>query len=195
MTIGSQKALDPRIFKERYGTPAIAFHWISVALVVTVGILGLLHDSWSKQTQAFWINVHALLGLLVLALVIARLGWRLRHAPPALPADIGKLSRRLSGMVHGLLYTLMFVIPIVGIVTFIWHGRVFNFGLFRVNLGVRSNRAIFHPTEDIHGYLAYSLFALAGVHALAALWHHFIRHDDVLRRMWPRSAGTRTSRP
>jgi cytochrome b561 len=97
----------------------------------------------------------------------------------------GDHSRRLSAAVHWLLYALMFVIPIIGIVTFIWHGRVFDFGLFQVNFGIRSNRAIFHPTEDIHGYLAYALFALAGIHAAAALWHHFIRHDNVLRRMWP----------
>jgi hypothetical protein len=50
--------------------------------------------------------------------------------------------------------------------------------VFRVNFGIRSNRAIFHPTEDIHGYLAYALFALAGIHAIAALCHHFTRHDD-----------------
>jgi cytochrome b561 len=87
--------------------------------------------------------------------------------------------------VHWLLYALLLVIPVVGIVTFIWHGRVFDFGLFQVDFGVRRNRAIFHPTEDVHGYLAYALFALAGLHILAALWHHFVRHDGVLRRMWP----------
>ena len=94
-------------------------------------------------------------------------------------------SRRFSAPVHLLLYALLFVIPLIGIVTFIWHGRVFDFGLFRINFGVRTNRAIFHPTEDIHGYLAYALFVLAGIHVLAALWHQFVRHDDVLRRMWP----------
>ena len=57
--------------------------------------------------------------------------------------------------------------------------------IFQVDFGVKSNKAVFHPTEDIHGYLAYALFALAGVHALAALWHHFIQHDGVLKRMWP----------
>jgi hypothetical protein len=67
---------------EGYGTPAIAFHLISVVLVVAVGVLGLLHDSWSKDTQAFWINIHALIGLLIWVLVVARFGWRRRHAPP-----------------------------------------------------------------------------------------------------------------
>ena len=174
---------------ERYSSAAITFHWTSAILVVGVGILGLWHDSWpSRPAQVFWINIHAVFGLVLFGLVIARLGWRIRHAPPALPADVGALSHRLSRCVHGLLYVLMLAIPILGIVTFIWHGRAFDFGLFQVNPGVRSNHAVFGPTEDIHGYLAYALFALAGLHALAALWHHFVRHDNVLRRMWPRAA-------
>jgi cytochrome b561 len=150
-------------------------------------VLGLLHDSWPKPTQAFWINVHALIGLLVLGLLITRIGWRRRHPPPQLPPDCGALARRLSAPVHVLLYVLMFVIPILGIVTFIWHGRVFDFGLFRLDFGVPKNRAVFQPTELIHGYLAYALFGLATLHALAALWHQYVRRDGMLRRMWPRA--------
>jgi cytochrome b561 len=173
--------------RARYDAGAIALHWVMALLIVVVGVLGLLHDSWPKRTQAFWINVHALIGLVVLALLIARIGWRRRHRPPPLPADCGELSRRLSPPVQGLLYLLMFVIPILGIVTFIWHGRVFDFGWFRLDFGVPKNRAIFQPTELIHGYLAYALFGLATLHALAACWHQYVRRDGVLLRMWPRA--------
>lgn len=169
----------------RYDRLAMALHWIVVLLVVTVGTLGLLHDSWPRSSQAFWINLHAVLGLLLWALIVTRLGWRLTHRPPPLPAQAGAYARRLSEPVHWLLYLLLLVIPLLGVVTFIWHGRVFDFGFFQVNFHVKSNRAIFHPTEDIHGYLAYTLFTLAALHALAALWHHFVRRDGVLLRMWP----------
>lgn len=169
----------------RYDRGAIGFHWIVTVLVVVVGVLGLLHDSWPKGTQSFWINIHALLGLLMWVLVMARLWWRGTHPPPALPPEAGELARALARPVHLLLYALLLVTPILGIVTFIWHGRVFDFGLFRVDFGVQKNRAIFHPTEDIHGYLAYTLFTLAGLHALAALWHQFVRRDGVMSRMWP----------
>lgn len=170
---------------ERYGTAAIALHWCTAALLIWVGVLGLLHDSWPKKTQSFWINIHALSGLLLWVLVIARLWWRTHEPPPALPPGVGEFSRRLARVMHGLLYALMLTIPILGIITFIWHGRAFDFGLFQLNFGVRSNRAIFHPTEDVHGYLAYILFAFAAAHVSAALFHHFVRHNDVLRRMWP----------
>jgi cytochrome b561 len=174
----------------RYRPAAIAFHWTMFVLVVIVGILGLLHDSWPKQTQAFWINIHALIGISLWLVLLARLGYRVRHAPPGLPDDIGAFSRRFSSPVHGLLYALMFIIPILGIVTFVYHGRVFDFGAFKLDFGVKKNRAIFGPTEDVHGYLAYALFALAGLHALAALWHRFVLHDGVLARMWPPRAKT-----
>jgi cytochrome b561 len=168
-----------------YRLGAIGFHWAMFVLVVIVGVLGLLHDSWPRQTQAFWINAHALIGILLWLVLFARFGYRLRHSPPALPAEIGAFSRRFSSPVHLALYALMFVIPILGFVTFIYHGRVFHFGFFDLDFGIKKNRAVFGPTEDIHGYLAYALFALAGLHALAALWHHFVLHDGVLARMWP----------
>lgn len=179
------KTPEERAVAEGYSPVAIALHWCVFVLVVVVGTLGLLHDDWPRATQALWINIHAMLGLLMFALVLWRLGWRWTHTPPDLPPDIGEFSRRLSHPIHMLLYTLLVVIPTLGIITFIWHGRVFDFGLFQLNPHVRPNKAIFHPTEDWHGYLAYGLFGLAGLHALAALWHHLIKKDGVLTRMIP----------
>jgi cytochrome b561 len=189
MSVGSETSPSTTHI-ERYSAGAIMFHWTMFALIVCVGVLGLLHDSWPKRTQGFWINIHALLGLLLWSVLIARFWWRRRHAPPAPMANTGALWRRLAGLVHFALYMLMFVIPIVGLVTFVYHGRVLDFGLFQINFGIKSNRAIFHPTEDLHGYLAYALFGLAGFHALAALWHQFILRDGLLARMWARTRQT-----
>lgn len=170
----------------RYGSGAIAFHWMMFVLVVCVGVLGLLHDSWPKQSQRFWINIHALLGLLLWFLLIARFWWRRRHTPPAPMENSGALSH-LAQPVHFALYALMFVTPIVGLVTFVYHGRLLDLGLFHIDFGIRSNRAIFHPTEELHGYLAYALFGLSGMHALLALWHQFVLRDGLLARMWPKA--------
>jgi cytochrome b561 len=163
---------------------------LTFLLVVIVGILGLLHDDWPKQTQSFLINIHAVLGLMLWLLLMVRFAWRLRHAPPPPVADLNGFARRLSSPVHLLLYALLFVIPMVGIVTFIYHGRIFDFGVFQLDPGIKKDRAVFHPTEDIHGYLAYALFALASLHAIAALWHHFYLRDGVLRRMWPAASAS-----
>ena len=177
--------MEPTQNSKTYGSGAIAFHWLMFVLVVCVGTLGLLHDSWPKQTQRFWINIHALLGLALWFTLLGRVWWRTRHPPPPLTENVGPFSRRASRLVHFGLYALLFVTPIVGIITFVYHGRVFDFGIFKIDFGIKSNRTVFHPTEDLHGYLAYALFALAGLHALAALWHQLILRDGLMGRMWP----------
>jgi cytochrome b561 len=169
----------------RYGGVAIFFHWLMVLLVVFVGTLGLSIDSLPRGTHAKWINIHAVTGLAIWGLLMLRFGWRLSHRPPDLPPDVGEFSRRTSYPVHLVMYLLLFVIPIFGIITFLWQGRVFNFWLFHVNPHVHRHRAMAHTTEEIHGYLAYALFGLIGLHTLAALWHHFVRRDRVLLRILP----------
>jgi len=174
---------------ERYGAGAIAFHWTVAALIVFLGALGLLFDDIPKEARPFWINVHGSVGLVYFALVIARLGWRATHKAPDLPPDIGEFTRRTSLAAHHFLYALMLAVPVLGIVAFVWHGRAFNYGLFQLDFGVASNPGVFHPAEDIHQWLAYALFALAGLHAAAALWHHHVRRDGVLMRMMPDGPG------
>jgi cytochrome b561 len=172
-----------------YGTTAIAFHWVVFVFVLIVGILGLLHDDWPKATQSFWINIHAVLGILLWGTVLARLAWRLGHLPPPLPGDVGSMAKRLSSPVHLTLYALLLATPLIGVVTFVYHGRIFDFGIFQLDPGIQKNRAVFKPTENIHEYLAYALFTLAGLHAAAALWHALYLRDGVLRRMWPLKSG------
>ncbi len=174
---------------ERYGAAAIAFHWTVAGLIVFLGALGLLFDSIPRESRPFWINVHGSVGLIYFGLVIARLLWRAGHRPPDLPPDIGAFSRRASDAVHHLLYALMVLIPIFGVVAFVWHGRVFDYGLFQLNFGVASNRDIFHPAEKIHQWLAYALFGLAALHVAGALWHQVVRRDGVLLRILPGGAG------
>jgi cytochrome b561 len=178
---------------QSYSRGAIAFHWTVALLVAWVGVLGLLHDSWPKRSHLYWINVHALFGLALWLLVVARYCWRIAHPVPRLPANVGAVYRHLSRVAHLTLYALLFITPIIGMATFIWHGRQLNLGLFALNFGIASNRAVFEPTEDLHGYLAYALFALAAAHISAALWHHFVRRDGILARMWPPAATARST--
>jgi cytochrome b561 len=168
-----------------YSPVAITLHWIMAALILYAGIHGLLLDGWPKETKLFWINIHALVGLSILALLLVRIWWRWTHAPPELPADVSEFSRRLSHPAHLFIYALMLATPIVGIVAFVWHGRVLNLGLFTVDLGIKTNGPVYHQAEDIHLWLTYGLLALVGGHAIAALWHHFIGRDAVLARMLP----------
>ena len=173
----------------RYGSTAVGFHWAVAALVVFLGTLGLLFDDIPKESRPFWINVHGCVGLVYFALVIARLVWRTSHKPPDLPPDIGEFDRRTSLAAHHLLYVLMVLIPIFGIVAYVWHGRAFDYGFAQLNFGVASNPNVFHPAEDVHQVLAYCLFGVAALHAAAALYHHFVRRNGVLLRILPGGTG------
>jgi cytochrome b561 len=170
----------------RYSAVAISLHWIMAALILFSAALGLLLDDWPKASKLFWINIHAQVGLLVLVLLMARMWWRRTHAPPQLPPEVSEISRRVSHPTHLLIYALMLVTPVVGIVAFVWHARILDFGLFAIDFGVKSNGPVYHQAEDIHLWLTYGLLALVAGHAVAALWHHFVSRDTVLLRMLPR---------
>jgi cytochrome b561 len=58
----------------------------------------------------------------------------------------------------------------------------FDFGRFQVDFRVAKYRPNFYPNENLQGYRAYASLALAGVHALAALWHHFVHEAAIVRR-------------
>src|SRR5580692_11244765 len=185
MTLGSPASAPATMPAARYSPVALSLHWIMAALILFSGILGLLLDDWPKASKLFWINIHAQVGLLVLVLLLARIWWRRTHTPPELPPEVSDISRRVSHPAHLLIYALMLVTPLVGIVAFVWHARVFDFGLFSIDFGVKSNGPIYHQAEDIHLWLTYGLLALVAGHAGAALWHHFISRNTVLLRMLP----------
>ena len=83
----------------------------------------------------------------------------------------------------------MVLIPAFGFVAYVWHGLAFDYGFAKLNFGVASNRAVFPLAEKVHQALAYCLFALAALHAGAALYHHFVRRNGVLLRMLPGGTG------
>ena len=122
----------------RYGAGAVTFHWTVAALIVFLGGLGLLFDDIPSAARPFWVNVHVCVGLIYFALVIARVLWRTTHKAPDLGPDIGEFSRRTSFAVHHLLYVLMLLIPVVGVVARVWHGRGFDYGVFQLDFGAVS---------------------------------------------------------
>jgi cytochrome b561 len=170
---------------QKYDSGAIVLHWLMALLVIGQFIFGLQLDAWPNTTKLYYVNLHFMVGFCILGFLLLRLYWRRAHTPPDLPADVDLLSRKLSTPVHWLMYVALLALPASGLIAAIWHARIFNFGLFTLNFGVANNRAVYPMWEDIHGYLAKGLIIVVIGHALAALWHHFIRKDGVFLRMWP----------
>ena len=194
MTSGSPatttRPTDPS--SARYTPVAQALHWIMAVLILFSAGLGLLLDDWPRESKLFMVNIHAQVGLVVLYLLLARIWWRRKNTPPELPPEVSEISRRVSHPAHMLIYLLMLAVPLVGIVAFVWHARVLDFGVFSINFGIKSDKAIYERAEDIHLWLTYGLLALVGGHAIAALWHHFVSRDPVLVRMLPSRFSAKT---
>lgn len=174
----------------RWGWPAKLLHWIGAILIVLL----LAHGWWMTHLaprgpgRLEHYAGHAALGYDFLVLLVARLLWRWTHAVPALPGDTPRWERIGAHMSHFGLYLLMFATTVVGwALAGTMRGGALNkdvFGLPVPLIFSSQVRATHEMLEDIHKVLAYVLLALIVLHLVAALRHHFIKHNTVLRRMW-----------
>jgi cytochrome b561 len=138
----------------------IALSGCAALLVVVIGVLGLLDGSWLRQMLESWINIHALFGLLLCGLVLARYQWRVRHSRCMLPTDVRELSRHLSRIVYLLLYVVIGVRQSIGIINSIWYGSALDFNLFDDRFRNGPDRAGWNPKDDFQLFLATGLFVL-----------------------------------
>ncbi len=181
----------------RYGNVAIALHWLIAALVIGNLCIGEYFGDLPQGDPNLFalVQFHKSLGLTVLALSVARLGWRLVNPVPPLPASMHPALRVLARATHVLLYVLIIAIPLSGwaMVSASPLGLpTMYFGLFRwphIPLLAHLTRAqkvpVHHDLMAVHATLATAAIALIAIHIAAALYHQFIRRDDVLRGMLP----------
>jgi len=165
----------------------MALHWTAAALLVAVFGLGLLLEDWPRDlSRNTAMMVHFSLGTLVLALALARL---LRRLLLPWPVEAGHdLADRAGRAMHWALYAVMIILPLVGMLARWASGRPLSiFGGLVVPAPFPIGGV--EPLENLHALLAWTLTAMVAVHVLAALRHHFLRHDGVLRRMLPAAWG------
>jgi cytochrome b561 len=148
-----------------------ALYGCGVLITVAIGVLGLLVASRPRQLLESWINIHALFGLLLCGLVLARCRWCVKHSPPAARVDIRRLSRHLSRIVYLLLYVVMGLRQIIGILNSVWHGNAVDFNLFDDRFRNGPDYAGFNLKDDFQLFLVSGLITLAFVRVLAfRLW-------------------------
>lgn len=172
----------------RYSAVSKALHWVIALLAFTQLAMGKLFEVEADEGDGLF-GWHTALGLLVLALMIVRLGWRLTHAVPGLPPGTPGWQQVAARGTHIAFYALLIALPLSGwLLTSVEGDPVSFFGWFGVPpLPVPGGEASEDLIEETHEVLGNVLLVLAGIHVLAGLKHHYIDRDDVLRRMMPGS--------
>lgn len=192
---------------QRYTAVAIVLHW-----AIAIAILGMIPLGWwmgdslddpATQAQAVAaFQLHKSIGLTILALSLVRLGWRLTHKPPSLPAHMPAWEATAAKLTHWAFYFIIIAMPLTGwlFVSTAWSPhdeRALNvptiyFGLFEVphlfglaHLADGTRAGLAEALENIHGKLAWGAIVLLVLHVGAALKHHFVDKDEVLTHMVP----------
>jgi cytochrome b561 len=168
----------------RHDPVTIALHWVTAALVVALWTIGQTVDVFPNgPLRIDYRSVHILLGVILAVVVLGRLAWRLARRAELPPIDDGLLLV-IARVTHWALYALLVVTVGLG-GPYAWARGDSIFNVFTIPQMVPGDRALAHQIGDWHALAANALLIVAGVHAAAALFHHYILRDETLRRMLP----------
>ena len=171
----------------RYGVMAQALHWAIFLLVAGMFGLGWYMEPLPLGPEKLKLyNLHKSIGFTILVLMLLRLLWRWITPPPRLPASMPSWEAKAARAAHWMLYLLILAQAGVGILHS-WSANfpVVVFDAFTLPNLTGADEALKKVLGATHYYGSWIILALVGLHAAAALRHHFIEKDDVLRRMLP----------
>ena len=170
-----------------YTGTAKALHWLIVLLLIAQFVFAWTMPHIGRNTPIMTlISLHFIFGIIILAVAVVRLAWRMTHGEPAPEDGLPPWQHTTARIVHWLLYGLLFVVPILGWINASWRGMpVEMFGLALPQL-IATRAPGWQWTGDVHVLLSeYGLLGLVGLHVAASLYHYFVRKDAVLQRMVP----------
>jgi cytochrome b561 len=170
-----------------YTGTAKTLHWLIVLLLIAQFTFAWTMPHIGRNTPvATLISLHFTFGIIILAVAIVRLLWRLTHGEPESQDGLPPWQVISARVVHWLLYLLLFAIPILGWLNASYRGMlIVMFGLELPSL-VATGAPGWGWTGNLHRLLAnYAMLALVGLHVAAALYHYAVRRDGVLQRMLP----------
>ncbi|MCU1752629.1 cytochrome b [Pseudomonas sp. 6D_7.1_Bac1] len=175
----------------RYGGVSIFLHWGVALAVFGLFALGLwmvgldYYSSWRKEAP----DLHKSIGLMLFAIMLLRALWRFVSPPPPPLQSYSRMTRLGATLGHAFLYLSLFAVMIAGYLISTADGvGIPVFGLFEIPALISGLPDQADIAGAIHLYLAWALVIFSGLHALAALKHHFIDRDATLTRMLGRKA-------
>ena len=166
-----------------YDATTIHLHWVTAGLVVLLWCLGQTIDWFGQGMPRIAARgTHITLGAVLGLILCYRLWWRAGAGRRLPPAGSG-LLQHLATIVHYLLYVVLIAVVLLGLAnTWVRGDNIFN--LFAIPAFDPANKVLRHQVGDLHALGANVLLVVAGLHASAALMHHFVVNDAVLRRMF-----------
>ena len=179
------------MIRSSYGPMQKTLHWVVFALVVLLYGITYGEEFFPRgdpgRAWIWWLHIS--FGLLLAAVIIIRILTRMRLGSPASVSSVTPVEENVARVTHFLLYALLVAVVTIGIVlTFYRDNPLSFFGLFTIPSPIAPDRETARTIQGLHELGANALMILAGLHALAALWHHYVRRDDVLERMLPGSS-------
>lgn len=178
-----------------YSKPARRFHWWTAALIAIQAPVGFYMvyrgptlKIWDGITNGLY-NTHKLLGMVIFFLVLARLGYRLRHGAPPDEPSIEPWQKAAAHATHWGLYVLLLLVPIGGYTGISLYPALDVFGIPLPSI-TSADQAAAARVFFLHWLGAVLILLLVSAHVSGALFHYFVRKDGVLQRMWLR-AGRR----
>lgn len=177
----------------RYPPLSKLLHWlIALAVLVTIPVALVMVRVGEGPLQDSLYNLHKALGIVILVLMLLRLVNRLLVGAPAPEPGIARWQQALSSAVHGTLYVLLLAMAVVGYVANSAFGAsVPFFGLFDIPPMMEKNEPLADTLFALHRWAGFLVALLVILHIGAALFHHVILRDGVLRRMLPLAFGGR----
>ncbi|WP_291298760.1 cytochrome b [Elioraea sp.] len=167
----------------RYGGVSQALHWGSALLIAAAWTLGVTMEELPRgSARAAGLDLHATLGLLLVGAVLARLLWRAANPKPG--QDSGWAGLAARGM-HLALYAVMLAVPLAGLADRWARGRGVSVFLGAVTLDAPFTIPGGKAWGEVHEITANLLLVLIALHVAAALFHHLVLRDGLLRRMLP----------
>jgi cytochrome b561 len=171
--------------ENRFGFVAKFLHWFMALLIIGMVCAGLyMTDLPIGALKLKLYGWHKEFGILVLMLAMIRIVWRIGKITPLLPGTMPVWEKLAANLSHWAFYGFMFALPMSGWAMTSAAGLPPSFfGLFVLPSLIPANQDQMHLLQTVHQWLAYGLIATFFVHVGAALKHHFIEKDDILRRM------------
>jgi cytochrome b561 len=176
---------------DHYPATSKLLHWLVAICVLTTAPVAITMIRIGKgPTQDMLYNFHKSLGVLILVLMVLRLINRLAVGAPIADPGIEPWQKTVSSVVHSSLYVLLLAMPVVGYVANSAYGAPTPFfGLFDLPTIVEKNDPLATQLFTVHRWVGWLVILIVLMHVGAALYHYFIRRDDVVKRMLPRALG------